>query len=70
MKIHKFEIVIFDFENYGIENYKTILSNHRDFTATILSSNTADIGEWGDNHVLNKNTTEASVYRKYFAEDE
>jgi hypothetical protein len=68
MKIHKFEIVIFDFEDHGIEDYKTILQEHRYLTAKILSSDTAEIGKWDDDHILNKTTTKSEVFMKYFGD--
>lgn len=47
---------------YLLENIKYV-----DFTK-VMDIRTADIGEWDDDHELNKRDTPASAYERYFPE--
>ena len=66
MKMHKFEIYVIDFEDYGpgsFENEVSMLNNvlvHQDYQGT------ADIGEWDDDHPLNFTDTKIEKFREYF----
>jgi len=53
MKAHKIEIIVLDFEGYGVEEYETMIEQSGAMTGFVLSSKTADIGVWDDDHPLN-----------------
>lgn len=55
MKAFKIEVLVIDFENYGFGEIKDSLENNRHHSIRVLSSKEADIGEWNDDHPLNKN---------------
>jgi hypothetical protein len=64
MKIHKFEVYVLDFEEYGSEVYKEIIENEIDMTKVLYQGSSSDI-EWTDDHVLNKKTATIETWRKY-----
>ncbi len=66
MKMHKIELYVLDFEDYGIEECTSILE-HIDPHGAIVKVNpigSVEIGEWHDGHELNFRSTD---YNKYFA---
>jgi hypothetical protein len=68
MKAHKFTICFIDFENYGKEAYEHFFE-HMQVSPMILESDTADIGEWSDDHILNQFGTPKEVFEEYFKKD-
>jgi len=69
-KAFLFEILVIDYDGYGLENAKVNLENCRYINPTILSSKEADIGEWHDEHPLNYISTPKSEVLKYFEDVE
>lgn len=65
MKAYKFIICFIDFENYGKEEYDLFLEQMR-VSPIILESDTADIGEWSDDHILNQLGTTKETFEEYF----
>ena len=66
MKLHKFTIYVFDNENYGIKNIEYLLNNIKYLTTTTFHNNTVDIGEWSDDHILNKFSADQLTFDEYF----
>lgn len=66
MKAYKYEVVVLDFEDVGIEEITGLLKSGRYITPIILSSKTADIGEWSDDHPINKKNTMQEYCNKVF----
>lgn len=53
MKVHKLEVLVYDFENYGIDEYVVALNQNNDYHMRVLDYQTKEIGEWSDAHPLN-----------------
>ncbi len=66
MKAHKIEVVVLDFEDYGVDEYINIISNHRHLSASCLENKTVDIGEWSDDHPLNNRKTHEAESTRLF----
>jgi hypothetical protein len=64
MKIHKFEVYVLDFEDYGPNEYKNIIENKIDFVKVFVQGSSKKI-KWTDEHELNKNTATIETWRKY-----
>ena len=64
MKIHKFEVYVLDFEDYGPDEYKNIIENKIDFAKVFVQGSSKEI-KWTDEHELNKNTVTIETWRKY-----
>jgi len=64
MKMHKFEVHILDFEEYGPDEYKFMMDN-LNFIGKIYHVNTADIGEWKDDHKLNR-TNDIDIWNSQY----
>ena len=69
MKMHKFEIHVLDFEDRGPEQYEEMLKYVRHIVGKVFHVDTADIGEWSDDHPLNK-TNKIGVWNKCYDKDE
>lgn len=64
MKIHKLEVYVLDFEEFGPKEYKNIIENKIDFVKVFVQGSSSDI-DWTDDHVLNKKTATIETWRKY-----
>jgi hypothetical protein len=64
MKMHKFEVHILDFEDYGPNEYKFMMDN-LNFIGKVYHVNTADIGKWIDDHKLNR-TNDIDIWNSYY----
>ena len=68
MKAYKLEILVLDFDEIGLDqtiNYvEDIKYPNHCISPDVLSSKTYDIGEWDDNHPLNKRDTNKEEYFK------
>lgn len=67
MKAYKIEIFVIDHENIGEENIKGTLENVRYINADVKSIKSVDIGEWDDDHPLNKRATADAEYERLFS---
>jgi len=54
MKAYKIEVLVIDFEDLGEEDAKYQLGNMRHLDVKVVDSKKVDIGEWDDDHPLNK----------------
>lgn len=72
MKAYKLEVLILDFDKLGEEGIVTELENafypNGCITLNVLKTEEYDIGEWDDNHPLNKRDTNKEAYLKNCAE--
>jgi hypothetical protein len=66
MKAHKLEVLVIDFEGYGPQEFATIIEQHRHINGSVMATTTADIGEWSDDHPLNKGSTIKAEYVRLF----
>jgi hypothetical protein len=66
MNIYKLEVYVFDYEGVGLENIISNIEGRRYLYALVKASESADIGHWSDDHILNKTGTPVEVFRSYF----
>jgi hypothetical protein len=66
LKLHKFTVYAFDFENWGAADHKAMLEQHKHMMITAFHNGTTDIGEWDDDHELNKSDRPQLTFDKYF----
>jgi len=61
MKVHKLEVIILDFDDLGADGVRETLENQKFpnycFAPNVQTIRTAEIGEWSDDHPLNKHDT-------------
>jgi len=57
MKAHKFTVLVIDHENYGVDEFITLIEQNRYMNAQVVDSLSTDIGEWNDDHPLNDRNT-------------
>lgn len=67
MKAHKITIIAIDHEDYGIEDIKIDLEQSRYHSLSVISTETADIGEWSDEHLLNRRDCTEEEALSFFA---
>lgn len=66
MKLYKMEVYVFDFENSDVGDIIDKIENTDYFYPQVKKVQVADIGEWNDDHILNKVDTNIEVFRSYF----
>lgn len=70
MKVIRMVITIIDFENLGAEGAADVLKNTRYpndcINLSVRSFEERDIGEWHDDHPLNRSDTEDQEYERIF----
>lgn len=54
MKVHKFTVYVYDHDDYGPEEAAAEIENIRNVVSAIFPHGSADVGEWDDNHPLNR----------------
>lgn len=73
MKAFKLEVLIIDFDGLGVEEIKTVIENarypNRCISPAVMASIERDIGEWDDDHPLNKFASMESSYKDIFQQD-
>lgn len=66
MKIYKVEVFIIDFDELGPDEIKSTLENtkypNRCMSPKVGLIEEKEIGEWDDNHELNKSSTDTAEY--------
>ena len=71
MKVHRIVLYVIDFEGLGADNVCTELKEtsyaNDCISPKILDVQTRDIGEWSDDHPLNKTSTVTSTIAALFA---
>jgi len=69
MKAHKVVLTIVDFDDLGADQIKEVIENQRwpnhCISPSVFSMTTADVGEWDDDHPLNK-TGNTKAWCKFF----
>jgi hypothetical protein len=60
------EILVIDFENLGQEEIRKCLENTRYISPEVKTIEQADIGEWTDDHPLNKSEKMNQEYERLF----
>lgn len=68
MKAYKIELLVIDFENVGKMQCIEYLSEQKYLDVQIVDTQSADIGEWNDDHPLNSgdHKTWSREYNKLF----
>ena len=66
MKAYKVELLIIDMENVGESEIVELLENIKYIYPQVKDIKSVDIGEWSDNHPLNKQDTYEEEYKKLF----
>ncbi len=61
MQVHKIVLTVIDFDNLGLQGVTEALENarypNRCISPRVLRAESRDIGEWTDEHPLNKRST-------------
>ena len=70
MRMYKLEVYVFDYEGAGLENIISNIESHRHLYALVKQWESADIGAWDNDHILNKKGTPIEVFRDYFGVEE
>lgn len=66
MKLHKFTVYVFDHDDIGVEEITYHLDSVKYLTTAVFHNMTTDIGEWDDDHPLNKNSADQLTFDEYF----
>lgn len=66
MKAYRIEVLVIDHENVGEENIRSTIENVRYINANVKSVESADIGDWDDDHPLNNRKTADEEYKRLF----
>lgn len=64
MKAYKLEVLVIDFEGHGLESIEQELEYCHHFSFQIKDTKVSDIGEWSDDHPLNKGATCKQAYKE------
>ncbi len=63
MKAYKIEVFIIDFEDVGPRGIHSELENCKHIGVQIKDTKVTDIGEWSEDHPLNKGETYREAYQ-------
>lgn len=70
MKAYRLEVLVIDFDNVG-DDIPNIIENTKYpnwcISPSIIQVESRDIGEWSDDHPLNKKDTVRAEYEKLFS---
>ena len=70
MKAYKITLLFLDFDEVGPQEAKALIENARlpnhIHPGMVMETQEADIGEWSDDHPLNKRATMASAFAELF----
>lgn len=70
MKVHRIVISIIDFDGVGAEGVRAILEGtkypNRCISPNVEEIQTQDIGEWSDDHPLNKRSSARAYFKALF----
>lgn len=64
MKMHKFVVYVFDFEERGVAQSR-LQFECMDQHNTVFFIKSADIGEWQDDHPLNRRSSNEELFESY-----
>lgn len=68
MKAYKIEVLVIDNEEMGIDQIRYAIECVRRVYPIVKAVAEADIGEWSDEHPLNKRDTHDDEYKRLFGE--
>jgi hypothetical protein len=66
VKAYRLELLVIDFENHGKEEIEMLAMNARGLDPTVISIEGRDIGEWTDDHPLNRKSTAEAEFKRLF----
>ena len=68
MQMHRLELFVIEFDNQSTSDLITRIKQDAVDNGIVVVGNveTADIGEFHDEHVLNQTSTPVEIYRQYF----
>ena len=70
MKAHVVTLTIIDFDDIGADEIKVVIENvhypNRCISPNVVNIETADIGEWHDDHILNYERTATAEWKRLF----
>jgi hypothetical protein len=70
LKAHVVTLRIIDMDDIGADEIKVVIENahypNRCISPDVVNIETADIGEWDDDHPLNSNATAAAEWNRLF----
>jgi len=70
MKAHVVTVLIIDLDELGEEEIKSVIENvhypNRCISPDVFNIETADIGEWNDDHPLNSHVTADTEWKRLF----
>ncbi len=73
MKVYKIEVMIIDHDGLGPEGIRSAIQNARYanhcISPKVVGVEERDIGEWNDDHPLNKTATTLDEFRRLFAKE-
>lgn len=73
MMVYKIEVMVIDFDEVGEEGIKDCIENTKYpnwcISPRVKRFQGVDIGEWDDDHPLNKRSTEDEEYKRLFDEE-
>jgi hypothetical protein len=74
MKVYKIEVMVIDHDDVGSPGILNMLEDARypndAITPKVISAQMKDIGEWTDEHPLNKRDTALAYYTELFSNKE
>lgn len=65
-KAYKIEVLVIDHKEMGEKEIVQALENTRYVYPRVMKVQSADVGEWSDDHPLNKRATSEAEYRRLF----
>ena len=70
MKAYKLEVLVIDFDGLGGDGVVSALQDarfpNRCISPKVMATAVADLGEWSDDHPLNKRSTASEEYKRLF----
>lgn len=68
MKAYKVEVLVLDFEHMPEDDIAYFIENTRYLNSKVMSIQSKEIGEWNDDHPLNKTDTVKQTYDELWGE--
>ena len=69
MKAYKVTLIVVDHDNMGADEIKLNIENERYTNPRVTEIESVDIGEWGDDHPLNKRILPIAEINRIFPKD-
>lgn len=66
MKAHKITLLVLNFENTSEEDLRTLIEHNKYLSVSVEEVETVELGEWDDDHPLNKKGRD---WKSYFKKD-